>query len=39
VLDLLDGVILHQIAFPDPRFDPTARVATLIDLLVTAKAR
>jgi len=34
VLDLLDGVILHQIAFPDPRFDPTARVAALIDLLV-----
>jgi DNA-binding transcriptional regulator YbjK len=37
VLDLLDGVILHQIAFPDPAFDPSARLTALIDLLVGAQ--
>jgi DNA-binding transcriptional regulator YbjK len=35
VLDLLDGVILHQLAFPHPGFDPTARVAALLDLLLS----
>lgn len=34
LLDLLDGVILHQLAFPDPAFDPTARVTAFIGRLV-----
>jgi DNA-binding transcriptional regulator YbjK len=31
VLDQLDGLILHQLAFPDPTFDPSPRLTVLID--------
>jgi DNA-binding transcriptional regulator YbjK len=34
VLDQLDGLILHQLAFPDPAFDPAGRLAVLIDAVV-----
>ena len=30
VLDYLDGVILHQLAFPDPAFDPAPAVRALL---------
>lgn len=35
VLDQLDGLMLHQLAFADPDFDPGARLAVLIRALVT----
>lgn len=30
----IDGLVLHQLSNPDPRFDPTERISTLIEALI-----
>jgi hypothetical protein len=34
ILDHLDGIMLHQLAFPDADFDPHRQIAGLIRALV-----
>ncbi len=35
ILEYMDGVLLHQIAAPDPRFDPVPALRRLLDALLT----
>lgn len=32
--DCITGLVLHQLAMPDPAFDPTARITALLEALV-----
>jgi DNA-binding transcriptional regulator YbjK len=34
ILDQLDGILLHQLAFPEARFDPYSQIMTLVRALV-----
>jgi hypothetical protein len=34
ILDYLDGLILHQMALPEPGFDPTPGIEELLSTLV-----
>ncbi len=34
ILDCLDGILLHQLAFPDPALDPTEEITALVDALL-----
>jgi DNA-binding transcriptional regulator YbjK len=36
ILDQLDGIMLHQLAFPDPTFDPDREIAALVGAIVTS---
>ena len=36
ILDQLDGIMLHQLAFPDPSFDLDRAIAVLVGAIVTA---
>jgi hypothetical protein len=37
ILDLLDGIMLHQLAFPDPAFDPHREITTLVRAVVSVR--
>jgi DNA-binding transcriptional regulator YbjK len=36
ILDQLDGIMLHQLAFPDPSFNPDRAITILVGAIVTA---
>jgi hypothetical protein len=39
VIRNLTGLVLHQLAVPDPHFDPTEELVSLLEALVGAGAR
>jgi DNA-binding transcriptional regulator YbjK len=39
LLDQLDGIILHQLAYPEPEFDPAGQLGALISALTSAPGR
>ncbi|WP_020579389.1 TetR/AcrR family transcriptional regulator [Actinopolymorpha alba] len=39
LLDLFDGLLLHQLASPDPAFDPAPRLSALIEILTAPRDR